>query len=202
MVITTKSAIHLVLLAIFGGVGSWAANAAGNPDFQVAIRLLGSDKVSAPDLRGAKDVASAILASASVHVRWQDGDTIQAAADTIDVRFVHSKLLSTNPRSVAEANGDRITVFLDRVSDYANRNPLYMPRILGHVLAHEIGHVLQGTGRHSRSGVMKAHWDEDDYITMRTKNLGFIREDAAAIESHLTQNRARTRIGVPTAVFR
>jgi hypothetical protein len=191
MVITMKSAIHLVLLTMSGSVGSWAANATGNPDFPVAIRLLSSDQVSAPDLRGAKEVASAILASASVHVRWQGGDTIQPAAETIDIRFVHSKLLSTTPRSVAEASGDRITVFLDRVSDYANRNPLHMPRVLGHVLAHEIGHVLQGTGRHSRTGVMKAHWDEDDYITMRSKNIGFTREDAVAIASHLGRNRAR-----------
>jgi hypothetical protein len=66
-----------------------------------------------------------------------------------------------------------------------------VPRVLGHVLAHEIGHVLQGTGRHSPSGVMKAHWDEDDYIIMRSKNIEFTREDAVAIASHLAQNRAR-----------
>jgi hypothetical protein len=190
MVILTKSAIHLVLLIMSGSVGCWAATATGNPDFPVVIRLLSSSQVSAPDLRGAKEVVSAILASASVYVRWQGGDTIQPAVESIDIRFVHSKLLSTTPRSVAEASGDRITVFLDRVSDYANQNPLFMPRILGHVLAHEIGHVLQGTGRHSRTGVMKAHWDEDDYITMRSKNVEFTREDAVAIASHLAWIRA------------
>jgi hypothetical protein len=191
VIIIPKLVIHLALLAMCAGAGSRAADATGNPDFPVAIRLLGSDQVSAPDLRGAEEIASAILASASVHVRWQVGDTIQPAAETIDIRFVHSKLLSTTPRSVAEASGDRITVFLDRVSDYANRNPLYMPRVLGHVLAHEIGHVLQGTSRHSCTGVMKAHWDEDDYITMRSKNIGFSREDAVAIASHRARNRAR-----------
>jgi hypothetical protein len=38
---------------------------------------------------------------------------------------------------------------------------------------------------------MKAHWDEDDYMTMRSKNIGFTREDAVAIASHLAQNRAQ-----------
>ena len=68
--------------------------------------------------------------------------------------------------------GVRITVFFDRVADYANCDPLFMPRFLGHVLAHEIGRVLRGTNAHSLTGVMKAHWDRDDYFAMRVKIIG------------------------------
>jgi hypothetical protein len=30
-------------------------------------------------------------------------------------------------------------------------------------LVHEISHVLQGTNRHSETGVMKARWNQEDY---------------------------------------
>ncbi len=42
--------------------------------------------------------------------------------------------------------------------------------ILGHVIAHEIGHVLEGIARHSPEGLMKAHWGLHDYMTMKKKS--------------------------------
>lgn len=30
----------------------------------------------------------------------------------------------------------------------------------GHVMAHEIAHILKGVSRHSADGVMKAQWDD------------------------------------------
>ena len=195
--ITKRSAIRFVLLALAGSPSSWAASAPGSPAFQVAIRLFGAEELYAPDLQAAKDVAAAILATAGVEVRWQDAGATHPTAETIDVRLLHSTPLRRSPRRLGEAlpfahSGIRITLFLDRVSDCANRNPLFMRRIVGHVLAHEIGHVLQGTALHSRTGVMKANWDEADYFAMSVKNLAFTREDKAAIVSHMAQSRART----------
>jgi hypothetical protein len=195
-VITTKSAIHLVLLAVSGSAGCWAAGNVGNPEPQVAIRLLDSDRVAGLDLRTAKDVASMILTTAGVHVGWQDGGALHTSAETIDIRFSHSTLRNGTAGALAVSlpyarGGVRITVFVDRVADYANRNPLFMPRILGHVLAHEIGHVLRGTDAHSLTGVMKAHWDRDDYRAMRVKIIEFTSDDAARIASHLAQSHAR-----------
>ena len=195
--ITRKTAIHLVLLAISGNSGCWAAVKTGNPDPQVAIRLLDADPVAGPDLRTAQDIAGKILASAGVRVRWHGGHAIHPAAETIDIRFTHSLPRYGTTGALAESSpfahsGVRITVFLDRVLEYANRNPLFTPRILGHVLAHEIGHVLKGTDAHSSVGVMKAHWNYDDHRTMRSKTLEFTRDDAAMIASHLAHGRTRT----------
>jgi hypothetical protein len=38
----------------------------------------------------------------------------------------------------------------------------YRDALLGYVLAHEIGHVLEGLVRHSGAGVMKASWNRAD----------------------------------------
>src|SRR5712692_6729361 len=40
---------------------------------------------------------------------------------------------------------------------------------LGHVLAHEITHMLQYTALHSDSGVMKAHWDGPELSQMKKR---------------------------------
>jgi hypothetical protein len=35
--------------------------------------------------------------------------------------------------------------------------------MLGHAMAHEIGHVLLGSTEHSPDGIMKARWSTTDY---------------------------------------
>jgi hypothetical protein len=46
-----------------------------------------------------------------------------------------------------------------------------VPYLLGHVLAHEITHILQGVESHSASGVMKNKWDYRDYVEMQRRPL-------------------------------
>ena len=190
-------------MAISSVAGSWAEN-----QETVLIRLLDSDQVGGPSLLDAEAVAAKVLASDGFRVRWQDGDlparsksatggdTIHPAAETMDIRLVYSTPPGKKPSALAEAlpfaqRGVRVTVFFDRVAALAGHDPLFTPRILGHVLAHEIGHVLRGTDLHSETGVMKAHWDGADYCTMRAKGLKFAREDAAAMSSYLTQVQVR-----------
>jgi len=45
--------------------------------------------------------------------------------------------------------------------------------LLGHVMAHEIGHLLQGTTQHSESGIMKARWTGQDFTEKAWRPLGF-----------------------------
>jgi hypothetical protein len=61
--------------------------------------------------------------------------------------------------------------------------------LLGHVLAHEIGHILQGVERHSSTGLMKERWDYRDYVEMQRQPLRFTAEDLLLIQQGL-KNRA------------
>jgi predicted metalloendopeptidase len=56
--------------------------------------------------------------------------------------------------------------------------------ILGHVIAHEIGHVLEGIARHSPEGLMKAHWGLHDYMRMKKQRLCFSTEDVDLMRRH------------------
>ena len=57
-----------------------------------------------------------------------------------------------------------------------------VPALLAHVLVHEIAHILQGINRHSDEGVMKAHWDANDYHLMQSKPLFFTPKEIDLIQ--------------------
>jgi hypothetical protein len=188
-----KRVIHLILLARCGAAGSCAGAAP-----EVAIRLFHTDQIGGCTLADAEWVASNVLATAGVHVRWSNGPerTQPTAAETIDISFLDSMSARRNPAALAESfpfasGGMRVLVFFDRVSDFAGREPLLFPRALGYTLAHEIGHVLMGTDSHSLSGVMKAHWTDEDHYAIWSRGLSFTPEQAAMITSRLVRSRAK-----------
>jgi hypothetical protein len=51
------------------------------------------------------------------------------------------------------------------------------------MMAHEIGHLLLGVNSHSRRGVMSAPWDSNKLRQAEIGQLGFVRQQAAAIRA-------------------
>jgi hypothetical protein len=54
--------------------------------------------------------------------------------------------------------GDTAYIFYHRVEELAATEQALPAQILGHALAHEIGHLLLDSNRHSDVGVMQAEW--------------------------------------------
>ena len=79
--------------------------------------------------------------------------------------------------------GVHIRVFYDRVRSVTPSCPLHV--LLAHVLAHEIGHILQGNDQHSASGVMKRRWDRSDFWRMAHRPLPFTDLDIREIRKGL-----------------
>jgi len=76
-------------------------------------------------------------------------------------------------------------VFFDRVSDILARYRIPAHLLLGHALAHEIGHVLLQNNGHAETGLMKARWTSVDYYKMLAEPLRFTPGDARTIRSNL-----------------
>ena len=53
-------------------------------------------------------------------------------------------------------------IFYDRVEELANAKVAGAGQILGHAVAHEIGHLLLGTIIHSSTGLMSSPWSRED----------------------------------------
>ena len=110
------------------------------------------------------------------------------------IRFTGDTPATLLPGALASAlpyERIHIRVFLDRVKEAVG--PGAMPFLLGHVLAHELGHLLQGIDRHSETGVMKAQWDLDDYKRMVSSPLAFTDEDVILIHRGMDGRAARLR---------
>ena len=132
----------------------------------------------------AADVASKLFTQAGVRIKWCYGHPTE---DAISIEFSERTPSGYRPGSMAFAlpyEGVHITVFYDRVSRRAPADLL--PTVLGHVLAHEITHVLQRIDRHSETGVMKAHWTNADLDQMVAKRLSFTAEDIELIQRGLS----------------
>ncbi len=87
------------------------------------------------------------------------------------------------------AEGTTIEVFYNRVLEALGHQRA--PRLLAHVLAHEITHILEGVSRHSDEGLMKAHWVSDDFLQISSKTLPFAPEDVQLIRNGLVWRQAK-----------
>ena len=180
----------LVFGAAAGGIAAPARNAQP-PDVTVYVN---GDSKARPDVDlGARATVTWMFARVGVRVAWRDGEprtgSAAGSAVTIRVRFTGRGPDGTRRDALACAmpfatGGVAIYVMYDRIQGAAGRSSREAP-ILAHVLAHEIGHVLRGTNAHTSGGVMKAHWDGQDYDAMQIKPLEFTSFDLETIREGL-----------------
>ena len=139
----------------------------------------------------ARWLASRMFSAIGVTLDWRGGFS-RCPSGAIMVSFTDNTPTDLQPGALAYAlpyEGTHIRVFYDRITETCDR--ALVPSLLGHVLAHEITHVLEGVGWHSNYGVMKARWDIKDYSKMRVKPLEFTDEDIHMIYLGLAARNAR-----------
>ena len=128
--------------------------------------------------------ASRLLREAGVQVRWVRSHTRGCdELHAIDVAILWQSQANDHPGALGYAlpfakSGVRVTIFYDRLKT-AELRP--NPELLGHVLAHELGHVLMATQVHGSEGIMKAHWTRAEIEHMQAHPMRFTEDDADAI---------------------
>jgi hypothetical protein len=145
-------------------------------------------------------VATRVFRSIGVNLDWRTGavaaERKSCGCDPPEIIEVQvdpsaSRNLTTGALAYAlptRTSGVRIRVIDDRVAEFSTN----VPNLLGYVLAHEIGHVLQGVARHSEEGILKAKWNGTDYNLMRALRLTFNPDDAEMIRNHFSQQHPAT----------
>jgi hypothetical protein len=113
----------------------------------------------------ARAQASAIYARIGIDLQWSR--LSECANDGIRIDVEPKARADLSPVATASAypfskSPQRITVYCDRVQTVISGRELSARFILGHILAHEIGHVLLRTDAHADSGLMKARWTNAD----------------------------------------
>jgi hypothetical protein len=80
--------------------------------------------------------------------------------------------------------GPHAIVFYDRIEDVLPADLISISRLLGHAIAHEAGHALLETTEHSPAGLMKAHWDKEDFRSADLGVLGFTPAEKRILHEH------------------
>jgi hypothetical protein len=88
-------------------------------------------------------------------------------------------------------------VFYRDVRELAREGDASESQLLGHALAHEIGHLLLGAHSHASEGIMRAHWHQQELYTIARTHLFFtdaqskqMRAEVSALNSDY-QNEAQ-----------
>lgn len=83
------------------------------------------------------------------------------------------------------------SVFHGAIKHMARHGPLRGPTseteatLLGHIMAHELGHLLLGTASHSERGIMSFPWGATEMIAAQQTRLGFSSEQRFRIHHGL-----------------
>jgi hypothetical protein len=166
------------------------------PDNEVTLYMASSHVMPAAMLAQAQHMVTGILAGAGVRVHWKLGNPkrkhtgpgSERAQCGIEIRV---DFISRAPEDVSswafarsfplQTRELRIDVLVDRFGPILRSQPLLAGPLLGHVLAHEIAHVLQGVSRHSEAGILRARWNGNDYRQMQRQLMEFDRAEVKLI---------------------
>lgn len=99
-----------------------------------------------------------------------------------------------------------VYVFYDRVEALAQsqvravfegsiRRPATTVQILGHAIAHEIGHLLLDLESHSATGIMRGNWDLNDLQGVASGFLLFTPQQAEVIRAEVARRVGLRRFG-------
>ena len=202
--VTTVAAVSLALGIGANTTGNLALAASPQAADKVRVCVNSNNYVSTFVLTRAEDIASRIFASAGVALEWHS--TAPAVCQglqqtkTVVLDFTRNTAASEYAGALAHTQpyeAVHIVVMYDRIAENAD-GPIQVSTLLGHVMAHEITHVVQGIARHSQAGVMKAHWNAHDIWQMMNKPLPFAPDDIDLIQRGLRPRSASVTSAVPS----
>ena len=192
------SRIKIVALgAILGFTSTCVAQTNGYPHITVIVRH--PAEMPHAVLDGAEASVMRVFDKAGVSVQWvncpqSDGVFLNPGCD--DALAPMDLVLHVLPRAQSAANsvfgvsfvdaggGVYADIFLDRMQRLREQNPsVSFSRLLGYVMAHELGHLLLGEHSHSSMGLMKTPWRPEQLEKIGRGNLFFDAKEAAHLRT-------------------
>ena len=162
----------------------------------LVLILITEAKVPGDVLTRAQAEATRIYEQIGVTLVWAD----RAAADShFTVKIVQNPLggNSIDRRAMGGAPGTRHTrgtlayAYYKRVEKLAHDSGTDPAKILGPVIAHEVGHLLLPFDTHTLTGVMGYGWDRTQLESAKKSQLTFTAEQAMAIRQRLESELIR-----------
>jgi hypothetical protein len=186
-------------LALLADSASGKAGRVIDPEQTLVIRIYDKAQVPAAAIHLATMETARLFRAAGIRISWEHlsaespedkGTDMSAVAfRQPDKRpYLVIRLMRQTPATVfREAlgyslpfahRGAHVLIFYDRVEALAQRVNAAIYVILGHAMAHELGHVLLGSSEHTSGGLMQARWTPTSW---RLASAGLVVFDRAEI---------------------
>lgn len=202
--ITTTLALGLAMLC---SIPVLAVSREGNL-LQLRVSVFNSSPISRSTLERAEGEASRVFRDVGIQIIWlncpQDSEREASLGRCVEALFpfhVHLGILRASRGlkastvgisfSGADGQGCYADLFYEPIQQLQEETHSSPSMILGHAMAHELGHLLLGTNSHSPSGLMRAHWTPEDLANASKGNLRFSREQSLRITNRLAQAAPR-----------
>jgi len=176
-----------ILLAA-GVISVSSAPLAVAQDLTLQVALRNDAHVADDTLDEARHVVSNVYSQAGLTLIWcaddctitivlrprASNDTAQRAKDAVGY----------TPGG-GEERGRLAFVLINRVNEIANEYGTTRSIVLGAAIAHELGHLLISK-EHTRTGIMKAYFNQSDFRKVRQGELRFTAEQARLIRNSIS----------------
>jgi hypothetical protein len=196
---TLQNALLVTVVGLGWVVESPAfAQTTETPTFTVLLR----DTTGIPDdiLLSARGEASQIYAAGGLTLRWVD-PSLPPCALCLTVTVMpqsratrgRSDVMGVAPGAGA-GSGRLAYAFYGTIESFARKHRVDVAALLGHVIAHELGHILLAYG-HSPEGIMQAEWGSYTALNaLARRRLTFTDEQAALLRSKVVAQTAQTDV--------
>lgn len=172
----------------------------------ISVLVINPARVPDDTLFAALDKTRRIFLGTGVRLIWltppvssrqQAGftDSRPDSADTLVLRIISRPLnrtASPDALGFAVVGGDDpkyASVFRDRVFGATHRGRYSEAMLMGHAIAHELGHLLLGTSAHTQYGLMAGRWRTNELNRAEVGLLQFSPDEAVRLRS---ESRRRT----------
>lgn len=158
---------------------------------RIGVHVVADAKLAADVLEDAKREAARIYEKIGIALTWHD----EPSPAVITIRVVDKAMKEAGPSAMGVAPRSRdgvsslLFAFYSRIEAYARRHDKPIAQILGHVIAHELGHLLLPHGSHSKSGIMVAAWDRRQVEQIGRGWLSFNTDEAHSIRQRAAKLR-------------
>jgi len=102
----------------------------------------------------------------------------------------------------ADSVGCYADLFYQRVAQMHETSQVGMSSILGHGIAHEIGHLLLGTNSHAPTGIMRARWEKAELASVSKGTLFFSTLESRQMRNKLAASRTQAKTDTHIATAR
>jgi hypothetical protein len=201
---TARMACAIVLLA---QVALSARDTVVDPALRISVRTYISVDEIDVDLETARAYVETAFRQTGIVLEWLDCNGGPARshcaappqADELVVRILAARetgqgSLVVLGKSLVDGHsrsGTFATVYADRVAALARRANIEAAPVLGRAIAHEVGHLLLGTSRHGRRGLMREVWSAVELRRNQGDDWVFLEHEAAAIRAAVATRQVR-----------